>query len=52
MVTAAGSSLAYDAMSDQYIYVWKTETAWAGSCRQLIVRLADGTDHRANFTFK
>jgi hypothetical protein len=51
-VTAGGSSLAYDATSDQYVYVWKTDTAWARSCRQLIVRLADGTDHRANFTFK
>ncbi|MFL5804183.1 MAG: PxKF domain-containing protein [Roseiflexaceae bacterium] len=52
MVTAAGSSLAYDATNDQYVYVWKTDTAWAGGCRQLIVRLADGTDHRADFAFK
>jgi PKD repeat protein len=51
-VTAGGSSLAYDATSDQYVYVWKTDPTWAGSCRQLIVRLADGTDHRANFKFK
>jgi hypothetical protein len=51
-VTAGSSSLAYDAASDQYSYVWKTDKAWAGSCRQLIVRLADGTDHRANFKFK
>jgi hypothetical protein len=48
----AGGSLAYDAASDQYSYVWKTDKAWAGGCRQLIVRLADGTDHRANFKFK
>ncbi len=49
-VTAGGSSLSYDA--DQYIYVWKTEKAWAGTCRQLVVKLIDGTYHRANFTFK
>ena len=47
--TSASSGLSYDAVIDQYVYVWKTETAWAGTCRQLVVRLADGTLHRANF---
>jgi hypothetical protein len=51
-VTAGASSLQYDAGAGQYIYVWKTEKAWAGQCRQLTVRLADGTDHQAAFTFK
>ena len=51
-VTAGGSSLTYDVASSQYVYVWKTDKAWANSCRQLIVRLADGTDHKANFQFK
>lgn len=51
-VTAGGSSLSYDPTSDQYIYVWKTEPAWAGTCRQLVVRLNDGSIHRANFKFK
>jgi len=51
-VTAGGSSLNYDADADQYIYVWKTNKAWAGSCRQLEVKLDDGTSHFANFTFK
>ena len=48
--TAGGSSLSYDA--DQYIYIWKTEKAWVDTCRQLVVKLIDGTYHRANFTFK
>ena len=51
-VTAGGSSLSYDPVSDQYIYVWKTEKAWAGTCRQLVVQLNDGSIHRANFKFK
>lgn len=51
-VTAGGSSLSYDASSDQYIYVWKTDSAWAGTCRQLVVTLNDGSVHVANFKFK
>jgi hypothetical protein len=50
-VTAGGNSLQYDASLDQYTYVWKTDKAWAGSCRQLVVKLDDGTYHRANFQF-
>ncbi|HWW74069.1 MAG TPA: PxKF domain-containing protein, partial [Pyrinomonadaceae bacterium] len=38
-VTAGGSSLSYDASSDQYVYVWKTDSSWAGTCRQLVVQL-------------
>jgi DNA-binding beta-propeller fold protein YncE len=51
-VTAGGSSLSYDPISDQYIYIWKTEQAWVGTCRQLVVQLNDGSIHRANFKFK
>jgi hypothetical protein len=50
--TAGSSSLTYDATEDQYIYVWKTEKAWATKCRQLQVKLKDGTVHMANFKFK
>jgi hypothetical protein len=51
-VTAGGSSLSYDPTTQIYTYVWKTQKSWAGSCRQLIVGLNDGTDHAANFTFR
>ena len=44
--------LTYDAEADQYKYVWKTSKEWAGTCRQLIVLLNDGSYHRANFKFK
>jgi YVTN family beta-propeller protein len=51
-VTAGSSSLSYDASTDIYTYVWKTEKAWANTCRQLVVKLNDGTFHRASFKFK
>jgi hypothetical protein len=51
-VSAGSSSLSYDATSDTYTYVWKTDKVWAGTCRQLVLALDDGTFHRANFAFK
>ena len=50
-VTTGGSSLSYDPSLDRYTYVWKTNRAWAGTCRQLVVKLDDGTYHWANFKF-
>jgi len=49
-VTAGSSSLSYG--GGQYNYVWKTDKSWAGTCRQLVVKLIDGTIHYANFKFK
>jgi hypothetical protein len=51
-VTAGASSLSYDATSDQYIYVWKTDTAWSGQTRQLVLKLNDGSEHKATFQFR
>lgn len=51
-VSAGASGLSYDPATDTYIYVWKTNKAWAGTCRKLVVRLNDGTDHIALFKFK
>ena len=48
-LTAGGSSLSYDAGTDTYTYVWKTSKNWSDTCRQLVVKLADGTEHVANF---
>jgi uncharacterized repeat protein (TIGR01451 family) len=48
--TSGGSTLTYS--PDTYHYSWKTEASWAGTCRQLVVRLNDGTDHIALFKFK
>ncbi|WP_165822703.1 PxKF domain-containing protein [Paenibacillus montanisoli] len=51
IVTAGNSSLSYDASTDQYTFVWKTDKTWADTYRQLIVKFADGSEYRANFTF-
>ena len=46
------SHLTYDATTDTYTYVWKTDRSWVDTCRQLVVKLNDGsTEHVANFTF-
>lgn len=50
--TAGASQFSYNAIADQYSYVWKTESGWSGTCRQLAVALDDGTVHVANFKFK
>ena len=51
-VNAGGSSLTYDASTDRYSYVWKTNKAWKGTCRIFVMRLIDGSDHFAKFNFK
>jgi len=50
-LTAGSSSLSYDAASDMYTYIWKTNKSWAKSCRRLIVKLSDGSEHTADFGF-
>jgi hypothetical protein len=51
-VTAGGSSLSYDAVTGVYTYLWITNRAWRGTCRTLVVRFVDGTDHSAKFRFR
>jgi hypothetical protein len=48
---AGSSSLAYDAQSDTYTYVWKTDKRWSASCRRLMLQLADGQMWTADFEF-
>jgi hypothetical protein len=49
---AGGSDLSYDATTERYAYAWKTREAWSGTCKQLVVKLDDGSVHRANFKFR
>ena len=52
IVTTGNSGLSYDPVTGQYTYVWKTDKSWAGTCRQLSVKFADGTEAPlANFKF-
>jgi hypothetical protein len=46
------NSLSYNASTDGYEYDWGTMSAWSGTCRQFVMKLNDGTVHRANFIFK
>jgi hypothetical protein len=48
---ASGAGLSYNAHSESYIYSWRTNDSWAGTCRQLVVKLVDGTEHLVNFRF-
>jgi hypothetical protein len=50
-LTTGNSTLSYDPDSARYSYVWKTDKAWANTCRQFVLKLDDGTYHRANFSF-
>jgi hypothetical protein len=50
-MTAGASALSYDAATDQYTYVWKTDKSWGGTCRQLTLRFSDATVKTASFMF-
>ncbi len=50
--TPGSSALTYDAEIGRYGYVWQTARSWAGECRQLVVKLRDGSEHRANFRLR
>jgi len=51
-VSAGNSSLSYDALFNRYTYVWKTNKAWANTCRRLILKFKEGTVKTAEFSFK
>jgi hypothetical protein len=49
---AMNGGLRYDASSDRFSFVWKTDRSWAGSCRLLEIGLNDGTTHTLMFDFR
>jgi hypothetical protein len=46
------TGLTYNKKTNRYTYAWQTEKAWAGTCREFVLTLKDGTAHAAWFTFK
>jgi Tol biopolymer transport system component len=50
--SSTGGGLSYDATSGQYLYGWKTDKAWSGTCRAFDLALNDGSHHIAQFKFR
>jgi hypothetical protein len=54
-VAASNSGLQYDPTTNlpfgQYVYVWKTLSTYAGTCKKLTVALVDGKSYSAFFKF-
>jgi hypothetical protein len=49
---AAAGSLNYSAAPDRYTFMWQTDKSWAGSCREFLLTLRDGTTHAALVGFR
>jgi len=52
IMLAGKSGLSYDPTTGWYSIIWKTEKAWAGTCRTLVIQLVDGAQHFAYFQFR
>jgi hypothetical protein len=48
---AAGQTSIRADSSGQFIFNWKTDRSWEGSCRALRLTLSDGSEHVALFQF-
>lgn len=46
------SALSYDAGADHYVFVWKTDSTWKGTCRRFDLGLIDNSRHYAAFSFR
>ena len=50
-VTSGASGLQFDAGTQTYTYVWKTQKAWKNTCRRFALSLDDGTFGTADLKF-
>ncbi|HYY63094.1 MAG TPA: PxKF domain-containing protein [Gaiellaceae bacterium] len=50
--STAFGSLSYSARPDRYTFMWQSDKSWAGSCRELLLVLRDGTTHAAFVSFR
>ena len=44
LTPAQNTGFRYDSKNRHYTYDWKTDKSWKGTCRQLVLRFADGTE--------
>lgn len=44
--------LTYNSSTGRYVFKWQTHAAWAGTCRSLLLTLADGSVHRLTVRFR
>ncbi|MEP6638763.1 MAG: PxKF domain-containing protein [Chloroflexota bacterium] len=51
-IPTTGPGLDYTVATGTYSYPWKTEKAWAGTCRTFVLGLADGTRYYVDVHFK
>jgi len=49
--TVAAEASSLRVVGTSYTFLWKTSASWAGTCRKLVVTLADGSTHEAIFHF-
>jgi hypothetical protein len=47
----SAGGLRYFANTDTYQLIWRTQTSWANTCRQLIIQFTDGSEVRFNVEF-
>jgi hypothetical protein len=50
--SSAQGTLTYTPGPDRYTFMWATSSAWAGSCKELVLTLRDGTTHAAYVVFR
>ncbi len=51
-IAPSSLKLTYDKRTKRYQFHWKTTSSMAGTCRTLVVKLADGSVHTAEFRFR
>jgi hypothetical protein len=50
--STASGSLSYNAGPDRYTFTWTSAKSWAGSCKEFLLTLRDGTTHAAYVSFR
>jgi sugar lactone lactonase YvrE len=51
-VATGGPGLSFDSATSTFTYNWDTNASWAGTCRNVNIRLIDGSRHTLYFKFQ